>query len=222
MKYTLSKVVPWGRNYNEYVKMFMLSDEECNLKIASFGDGPASFNCDSNGNVISFDPIYNYSKEEIEKRILETKDEVIKQTELNRKNFIWNEIKNTGELETLRMDAMKKFLEDFEKGKKEGRYIPFELPKKLPFNDKYFDIGLSSHFLLLYSELGLKFHFDAIDEILKVCKEVRIFPILDLDANKSALLEPIINRYKEKYEVSIRDTTYEFQKEGNKLLVIKE
>jgi len=221
MTYKLSSVVPWGRTLDEYKKMFKLTSEEMIKKIASFGDGPASFNKESSGNVTSFDPIYQFSRKQISNRTNETKDIVIKQTEDNKENFIWKDIKDVNELITLRINAMNSFLDDFENGKIEGRYIPHELPTKTDFKDKHFDIGLSSHFLLLYSELGLEFHIKAIDEMIRICKEVRIFPILDLDAKESSVLKPIIENYKPDYNVLIVETNYEFQKDGNKMLLIK-
>lgn len=222
MTYKLSSVVPWGRTLDEYRKMFKLTSEDMSKKIASFGDGPASFNKESDGNVISFDPIYQFSKQQISDRIYETKDVVIEQTRQNKSNYIWNDIKDIDHLEKLRMTAMSGFLQDFEYGKEQGRYIPHELPNKIDFEDGYFDIALSSHFLILYSDLlGLEFHIKSIDEMLRVAKEVRIFPILDLDSKKSKLLETIIENYKDDYDVSIEDTTYEFQKGGNQMLVIK-
>ena len=51
-------------------------------KIAGFGDGPACFNCEmtnAGGNVVSFDPIYQFSKEEIEERIEEVRITVMQQ-----------------------------------------------------------------------------------------------------------------------------------------------
>ena len=53
---------------------------------------------------------------------------------------------------------MKKFLADFKKGKKEGRYLEATLPH-LSFDDKEFDLALSSHFLFLYTNiLNYEFH----------------------------------------------------------------
>lgn len=221
MAYKLSSVVPWGRNKQEYIKMFKLSDQDIKKKIASFGDGPASFNSESKGNVTSFDPLYQFSKKQISNRINETRDIVIKQTKENISNFIWKNIKSIKELEEIRMNAMNMFLKDFENGKDEGRYIPHELPNKTDIEDGYYDIALSSHFLILYSQLGLDFHIKSIDEMLRIAKEVRIFPILDLDAKESNLLSSLIDNYKEKFIVSIEETTYEFQKGGNKMLMIK-
>jgi len=43
MAFLLDNVVPWGRTRDEYLKMFSLSENNLSKKIASFGDGPASF-----------------------------------------------------------------------------------------------------------------------------------------------------------------------------------
>lgn len=225
MAFELSKVVPWGRTLQEYKSMFNLTSEDFKKSIASFGDGPASFNYEmtkQKNNVISFDPLYQFSKEQILYRIKEIKDVVIQQTKENKENFIWSNIKDIDDLEKTRMEAMYSFLKDFEKGKNEKRYITHELPNKTSFQDKHFDIGLSSHFLLLYSKLGLEFHIKSIDEMLRICHEIRIFPILDLDAKKSDLLDCIIKHYKKsRYNVLIVETLYEFQKGGNEMLIIK-
>lgn len=224
MAFELSTVVPWGRTLEEYRLMFALSEVDLKKSIASFGDGPASFNSemtDLRNNVTSFDPIYQFTKEQLLNRIEDTKDIVMKQTKDNKDNFIWTTIKDLDELEKMRMGAMYNFIEDFDKGREENRYIPHELPNKTTFLDKHFDIGLSSHFLLLYPDLGLDFHIKAIDEMLRICKEVRIFPILDLDAKESSVLKPIIDNYSKGYEVKIEKTDYMFQKDGDKMLVIK-
>ena len=47
------------------------------------------------------------------------------------------------------------------------------------------------------------------------------FPLVDLDANPSEMISDIIEHYRKKYEVEIRETKYEFQKGANRLLVIK-
>lgn len=223
MAFELSTVVPWGRTLEEYKIMFKLNETDLQKSIASFGDGPSSFNAEMkkmNYKIISFDPIYAFTKEQLIGRIQETKDIVMEQTRKNKENFCWTTIKDLNELEKIRMDAMNNFILDFEGGIKENRYIPHELPNKTNFIEKHFDIGLSSHFLLLYSQLGLDFHIKAINEMLRICKEVRIFPILDLDAKVSNLLEEIIKYYNNKYNVSIIETNYEFQKNGSKMLSI--
>lgn len=201
----------------------MLDNDELTKKIAGFGDGPSSFNCEASQkgySVTSFDPIYQFSKEQLQKRIEEVRSVVMQQMKENMDNYSWKNIRNLNELENLRMSAMKLFLSDYEQGKAENRYIFHELPDKLNFEDNTFDIGLSSHFLLMYTDLGYEFHISAISEMLRVCKEVRIFPIVDLDANKSELTENVIEYFRQNHTVSIVKTHYEFQKGDNKMLVI--
>lgn len=224
MAFKLESVVPWGRNLDEYRLMFCLSDSDMSKKIAGFGDGPASFNYEATQkgySITSFDPIYQFSKADLQKRINDVRISVMQQMRENVDNYVWTNIKNLDELENVRMSAMKLFLEDFEKGKQGGRYIYHELPNRLMYSDDTFDIGLSSHFLLMYTVLGYDFHIQAMTEMLRICREIRIFPIVDLDANKTDLIQSVIEYFEQRYNVEIRKTQYEFQKGDNKLLIIR-
>ncbi|MCM1007275.1 MAG: SAM-dependent methyltransferase [Ruminococcus flavefaciens] len=224
MAFKLVNVVPWGRNFNEYRLMFQLDDSDMSKNIAGFGDGPASFNYEAaqqGYSVTSFDPIYQFSKDDLKKRIDDVRITVMQQMRENINNYVWTNIKNLEELENVRMSAMWLFLSDFEKGKQDGRYIYHELPNRLMYADDTFDIGLSSHFLLMYNVLGYEFHIQAMTEMLRVCKEIRIFPIVDLDANKTDLISKVINYFEKRYNVEIRKTQYEFQKGDNNLLIIR-
>lgn len=223
MAFELENTVPWGRSMDEYKDMFHLSDADLSKRIISFGDGPASFNAEmtiQGKNIISMDPIYRFSADELNERINETKDIVITQTRNNLQYFVWNKIKNIDHLEKIRMSAMNHFLKDFEQGKREMRYVNHELPAKTSFDDCSFELGLSSHFLILYSQLGLEFHIAAIDEMLRVAREIRIFPILNLNGEKTELLDSLIQYYSKKYIVQIETVSYEFQKNGNQMLRI--
>jgi hypothetical protein len=224
MAFELKNTVPWGRNLDEYKNMFSLTDSDLNKRIISFGDGPASFNMEmtSQGNsVVSIDPVYRFTAEELKQRINETKDIVVEQMKNNLDNFVWTSIKNVQELEKIRMSAMDNFLLDFEAGKRAFSYVNHEMPNKTEFNDLAFDIGLSSHFLILYSQLGLDFHISSITEMLRVAKEIRIFPILNLDAKKSELLDDLVKHFETYFIVNIEKVDYEFQKNGNEMLTIK-
>ena len=194
MAFKLDSVVPWGRNMEEYKLMFRLEDNDMSKKIAGFGDGPACFNyemTERNGSVISFDLIYQFSKEDIEKRIEEVRTTVMQQMRANMDNYVWKNIKSLEELESTRMSAVRKFLSDYE------------------------------NFLLMYTSLGYNFHIASMTEMLRVCKEIRIFPIVDLDANKTDLIKNVIDYFQRDYNVEIVKTEYEFQKGDNKLLIIR-
>lgn len=224
MEINYKDIIPWGRSFDEYVKMFSLTPDDLNLKILDCAGGPSSFNAEMNKRgkkVLSIDPIYNLSADDIEMRINETYDDVINQTRVNADKFIWQNISSVEELGCIRMATMKQFLDDFEQGKIERRYIYAELPL-LPFNDKEFDIALSSHFLFLYSSnLSLNFHLKAINEMVRVAREIRIFPLVDVNADPSPYVEHIKKELvKKSHKVVIEKVDYEFQKGGNEMLRI--
>jgi len=223
----LENVVPWGRNLEEYQNMFLLTKEDLqSKKILGCGDGPSSFNFEVtklNGNIVSIDPIYQFTKDEIQKRIDETSSVVSKQLRQNQDDFVWKNIKSVDELIEIRLTAMSNLIKDYDNGKKEKRYIHQELPK-ISFQDDSFDLVLSSHFLFLYSEhFDLQFHINSMLEMCRVSNnEVKIFPLLNLKNQKSEYLEPILEVLKKKgFETKIIKTNYEFQKGANELLSIK-
>lgn len=223
MAFELEKTVPWGRSLSEYRSMFSLTDTDLTMRIISFGDGPAGFNSEmtkENKSVISLDPIYRFSADELKGRIEEARDIVIEQTKKNRENFVWTRIKNIRELDEIRMAAMTVFLRDFEAGKREGRYIDHEMPGRTGFEDLSFDLGLSSHFLILYSQLGLDFHISSMTEMLRVAREIRIFPLLNLDGEKPELLKGLVKHFEKEFVVNVEKVDYEFQKNGNEMLRI--
>jgi len=221
----LENIVPWGRTLAEYRAMFMMSDGALQGTILGCGDGPASVNAEVKalgGHVISIDPIYAFGKEQIANRIDEVADEVMAQVRMKVDDFVWQNISSPDALYRIRMKAMHTFLEDYEQGKVQGRYIHEELPT-LSFKDKQFDVALSSHFLLLYStHLDEAFHMEAILEMLRVANEVRIFPIITLEGKKSPHLDVIMATLKTLgYLPTIEKVAYEFQKGGDEMLRVR-
>jgi len=95
MAFSLKEAVPWGRSFEEYVEMFSLSGEDLAKRILGCGDGPASFNATltgRGGRVLSIDPIYQFTTEEISGRIDETYQIVMEQTRRNSHEFLWDRI----------------------------------------------------------------------------------------------------------------------------------
>lgn len=218
------QIVPWGRNLEEYQRMFSLNPStDLPRRILGCGDGPASFNMEwtkLGGQVTSLDPIYYFTRAEIEQRIAETYTTVLEQTSANREKFVWQAIASPEELGRIRMATMQNFVKDYEAGRAAGRYIPGELPV-IPFPDQSFDLALSSHFLFLYSEnLTLDFHLSAIREMLRVAGEVRIFPLLDVNAQESRHLHGVIEAL-QAHKPKIMPVNYEFQRGGNQMLVLE-
>jgi hypothetical protein len=220
----LEEVVPWGRSLAEYRSMFNLSGTDLNAKILGCGDGPASFNAEMTElghSVVSIDPIYQFSAEQIEQRVRATYEPVISQVKENPDRYIWQNFRDADELGKARLVAMEKFLSDYESGKMAGRYLDQSLPT-LEFADDQFDLCLCSHLLFLYSEqLSLDFHLVGIHELLRIAPEVRIFPLLKLDCEPSPYLEVVMKELANKgYNAQVQSVAYEFQKGGNQMLNI--
>jgi hypothetical protein len=224
MAFLLEQVVPWGRSFDEYVSMFDLAETELGLRILGCGDGPAAFNAEMTQrgeHVVSIDPVYLFTTEQIKSRIAETYEVVMAQMRNNQEDYIWHTIPSVEHLGHVRMAAMESFLIDFETGKQEGRYVAGELPL-LPFEDAQFDIALSSHFLFLYSDhLSCEFHLQALKEMLRVADEVRVFPLLTLEGKLSPHLAPVKAHFANSgFKIEIKRVAYEFQRGGNEMLVI--
>lgn len=220
----LEEVVPWGRTLEEYKSMFSLSETDLNATILGCGDGPASFNAEMTElghSVVSIDPVYQFSAEQIEQRVRATYEPVISQVKQNSSNYIWKNFQNADELGKARLNAMEKFLLDYEFGKNAGRYLYQSLPS-LEFVDDQFELCVCSHLLFLYSEqLSLDFHVASIYELLRIAPEVRIFPLLKLDGEPSLYLEFISEDLSNKgYRTQVQSVAYEFQKGGNQMLRI--
>jgi hypothetical protein len=171
--------------------------------------------------VVSCDHLYQFSEAQIRKRIDETYDNIIAQTYQNLDRFVWTTIPSVEELGRIRRLAMNDFLADYDRGKRDGRYIAAEL-QDLPFADGTFDLAVCSHFLFLYSPiLSLELHERAIDAMCDAAKEVRIFPLLTYDADPSPYVDPIVASIKKRgRRATIEHVQYEFQRGGNQMLRI--
>jgi len=205
--------------------MFNLTEAELGLRLLGCGDGPAAFNAtltQRGGKIISVDPVYAFDAEQIRGRISETYETVMAQMRQNQSDYVWGVIPSVEQLGSLRLAAMATFLFDYDAGKQQGRYISGQLPS-LPFAQGAFDIALSSHFLFLYSaHLSAEFHVQALQEMLRVSREVLVFPLLTLAGAPSPHL-PFVREHLSKNGIGlkIKRVPYEFQRGGNAMLVIK-
>jgi hypothetical protein len=224
MPFRYQNAVPWGRSFNEYRRMFNLTDEDLSRSVLGCADGPANFNAEmsrSGRGAVSCDPLYQLNAAQIKERIDATCEEVIEQTRHNQDKFVWDRIGSLDELRRIRLEAMSDFLADYDNGRKQGRYIAAQLPD-LPFASATFDLALCSHFLFLYSDhFSLEFHQLAVEELCRVAREVRIFPLLNYNAEPSPFVTPIVEQAQRSGRtVATEKVPYEFQRGGNIMLRI--
>jgi len=222
MPFQLTDVVPWGRSFDEYREMFALTPADLARRILGCSDGPAAFNATATSKgtqVVSVDPLYQFTPAQIRARVEATAETVAEQTRLNAQEFVWSTIPSVDALLRLRLSAMHAFLADFQSSRGNGRYLCGALPD-LPCADDSFDLALCSHFLFLYSARhDLAFHLRAIAELSRVAREVRVFPLLELGSKPSRHLDAVM-RALPAYGLEAERVTvpYEFQRGGNEML----
>ena len=216
----LEDVVPWGRSKDEYASMFGLTPRDLGLNILDCAGGPSSFNAEmkrQGHEVVSCDPLYRFSAEEISSRI----EEVF--------GLVMGGVRAPEHLREVRRSTMDLFLADFPEGLHEGRYAEASLPT-LPFGDAAFELALCSHLLFTYSaQLSERFHLGSILEMCRVAGEARIFPLLMSSAHtvggegeESPHLGPVLAGLEERgYEARVEAVPYEFQKGGDKMLRVR-
>ncbi len=225
MTVPLDEVVPWGRTMDEYLRMFDLTPSDLDSKLLGCGDGPASFNAEMHRQgkrVVSLDPIYCYSAEQIESRIAAISETMLTATQRHADAFLWDEFISPEQLCRTRQAAMRQFLDDYSEQTTAGRYIAGALPN-LPFADDSFDLALCSHYLFTYDDLiDQPAHIRAILEMLRVAHTVRVFPLLSMfDGGRSTHLDAVINALRNTgLIVHIRRVPYEFQRGGNEMLEV--
>ncbi|MPM80579.1 hypothetical protein SDC9_127628 [bioreactor metagenome] len=118
------------------------------------------------------------------------------------------------------MAAMRDFLRDYESGKAAGRYVEHALPDPVALPDQSYGLGLGSHSLLLYENPGYEFHIAAIAAMLRLCREVRSFPICNLDGEATALARDVAGYFARMHTAAPVATDHRFQKSTHEMMVI--
>lgn len=220
----LEKVVPFGRSLDEYRLMFNLTPSDLQKSILGIADGPASFNAEGTRlgyRITSVDPLYQFSALQIQARFDAVVDNIIDQIHNTPNDWVWSYHRSPEDLRRNRETAMQLFCQDYETGKQENRYQIGELPV-LETLDSTFDLGLCSHFLFLYSDhFDQDFHIRSVLELLRLCSEVRIFPLLTLMLKPSPYLAATIEILTNQgYHCQVQTVAYELQRGGNQMLTI--
>ncbi len=210
-----------GRIFEEYSAFFDLELEDLkSKKILDCPSGASSFVQTLKQNGIfakGVDIIYKFTKDEIEKQGIKTLEKIYQNTswmDAYKMDFY----KTKENHKKHREDALKGFLKDY----KLDDYIYCELPN-LPFENKEFDLLLSSHLFFVYDDrLDYDFHKNSILEMLRVSKEVRLFPLVDIQNSKvleeknfSPFVYKIIEELSKDFKCEIIKTDFEFQVKAN-------
>ena len=218
------QIVPWGRSRNEYDRMFALTTDHLSGGVLDCGGGPASFTAElaaCGERAIAVDPIYQFSGSDIRARFEAIADSMLSQVRATPDDWTWSYHRDPDDLMANRRAALEIFLADYESGRKEGRYLVGELPA-LPFSSSSFGLAVCSHLLFLYSELlSEDFHLQAVRELCRVAREVRIFPLLTLSRRPSPYIAAVRSALATAgWQSETTRVDYELQRGGNEMLRI--
>lgn len=220
------KVVLLGRTFKEYITYFKLSPSQMKGKhFLDIAGGVSSFCAEANLKGVdakSYDPIFEYSSEDIEKQCKSDLENVITQLPSVSHIYKWGFYKNIKDLKQYREKAYQKFLIDYSKNR--SNYISGSLPHT-PFTNNEFDISLVSYFLFLYSDrFDLDFHVESILELSRISRqEVRVYPLTNLKGEKPEMMDYCLKDIRlKKLEIEIKKLDMEFFfKNSNEVMVIK-
>ncbi|MFL0198597.1 hypothetical protein ACJDU8_24015 [Clostridium sp. WILCCON 0269] len=224
-KLDLNDIVLIGRTFNEYYKMFNISNINKNERILDVASGVSSFCAEARVlgyDITASDRIYCFSANEIEEKCAKDLEITMLKMEEVKDLYKWQYFKDIEHLKEHREEAYKTFIQDF-KQNAGARYVNIEYPKSY-FKDKQFDMALVSHFLFMYDDyLSYEFHKKVIKELIRITsKEIRVFPMVNLKCKKSLFVDRLIgDRCFSKYKFKIVKVDYEFVRGGNEMLVIK-
>ncbi|BAZ99098.1 hypothetical protein tca_01039 [Methanothermobacter sp. EMTCatA1] len=215
----MKAVVFIGRGLREYIDMFNLDPLELEgTRILDCAAGVSSFRSemhDRGFNVTALDPLYRRTPDEIKKMAYES----FRRYTTNHRDFL-RDLKVDGRpVEDYRRMVLSRFLDDYKRNP--SWYIAGELPD-LPFEDGEFDLVVSANFLFLYEDLlDYSFHAESVREMLRIGKEVRIFPVYNIHRRKRSVhLKPLMDEFND-YDMKIRKVKYHEETGCNEMLIIK-
>lgn len=218
-------VPAWGRSAAEYEAFFALSDVPTSARVLDCGGGPSSFAAGWGGKgrfVVAVDPVYRLSRRNIEADFESTSARMLKGAREAYARFIWDQYESPESVVRLRRDVLSTFLRDFRSASASGRYVAGLLPD-LPFVAKSFDLVLCSHLLFLYSaEFDTETHISYLRELLRVGREVRVYPLLDMAGNRSRHLDHAIQKMRDRADVEIVPVPFEFRRGDTNMLRLSE
>lgn len=212
-----------ARSFEEYIIMFDLDlDGLKNKNLLDCAAGASSFtaNMTKKGfSVKAVDLLYDKEPQFLKKKCENHLKILVESLSKIENHFKWDFFKNLNELKKHRIQAQNEFIDDYKKFRN-IKYIKSNL-NSLPFHDNSFSLTLCSHLLFIYDHrLNYSFHVDVIKEMIRVSNEIRIYPLVKHEKNKSEFVIQVIDDLKKFADFEIVEVDYEFRKGGNEMLKI--
>lgn len=220
MPHSLQTLNAISYSFDEVMDMFALTQDELKMRILHYNAGISSFAATMHFRdalVVAADVIYSASGKTLENQILQGQQALKKEIETHPERFALKQSVETWLTAHEGRNVL--FLEDFEAGKAEKRYIAASLPN-LPFEDETFDLVLVAHHFFMKAQ-ALEAMLADLVELTRVANEVRIFPLLtDAASLPNSVGELAAHLQHQGLGVEIKSSHFELQKHGNALMRI--
>lgn len=218
----MRKRVLWGHHVSEYKEMFDLSDASLQAHLLEYGCGASAVNTElhQEGTVmVSVDPLFALTKPELIQQVTHDFNARAEQVLADQAQF---NVESYGGMDAFlasRRAGMEAFFTDYNAGIAEGRYQALG-HGALPFENFSFDLALSSHYLFTNAgDDAATGHLATIQELARVAKEVRIFPLIERAGTPSELLGPVLLGLQQaNFGVEVREVSCALYPEGNAML----
>ncbi|HVT62287.1 MAG TPA: hypothetical protein VHD33_02220 [Legionellaceae bacterium] len=220
----MNRTVLWGHHLDEYQDMFDLSETASTQKFLEFQSGASAFQFELRqiaAHLVSYDAWFDLKQSQLQEQIERSFAERLTQIQSRQQEFDFSRYGSLEKLVAYRRQGIEMFLQDYTNGHAEGRYL-FAQSTTLPFPAFFFDYALSAHhFFSTVAPQTVEYHVTMIQELARIAKEVRIFPLVDANGIPSPLLGPVILSLQQKnYGIEVRDVLYHLQPKGNAMLRI--
>lgn len=218
----MRKRVLWGHHVSEYKEMFDISDASLQANLLEYGCGASAVNTElhqQGTTMVSIDPLFALSKPELIQKVTDGFDERAEQVLADQTQF---NVDNYGGMDAFlasRRAGIDIFFADYNAGVEEGRYQAL-VDGALPFDNFAFDLALSSHYLFANAaDDAVAYHLETIQELARVAKEVRIFPLIERAGTPSVLLGPVLLGLQQaNLGAEVREVSCALYPEGNAML----
>jgi SAM-dependent methyltransferase len=165
-----------SRSATEYRAMFGLAAPDGAASILDCCAGGSSFAAETGGRVVAMDPAYALPHADLAVQVRASLGDTNQIIDANSGHFDWTWYGDPARRTRLRVAAARSFLADLRA--RPGRYLAGALPR-LPLAPASFDLVLCSHLLFTWSDrLDADWHRRALAELVRVAREVRVFPLV--------------------------------------------
>lgn len=218
----MRRLVLWGHHLEEYRDMFQLSESDLTMRFLEYSSGPSAVNFELQNiasECISCDPWFHLDVISLRNEINQNFEARLHQFQSQPQVFDLSRYGTLDKLIAYRREGIATFLADYDQGRLEKRYLPVR-DNTLPFSHSSFDFALIAN--CLFSDLEyqtIDYHVQIIQELARVAKDVRIFPLVDAGGIPSPMLGPVLLKLQQaNYGVEVREVTYHLQPKGNAML----